>query len=56
MSGSYDNTIKIWDAQTGNNIKLILDHINPINSLRYSSDGKKIVSSSNDKTIKLWNA
>ncbi len=56
LSGSGDNTINIWNAQTGNIIKTIQGHTKSVLTVCYSSDGKRIISGSGDKTIKIWNA
>ena len=54
ISGSYDQTIKIWDVKTGKLLKTFTGHSDDINSLALSKDGKILVSSSGDKTIKIW--
>ena len=56
ISGSWDNTIKIWDANTGECLKTLEGHSNVVRSVAYSPDGRKIISGSTDKTIKIWNA
>ena len=54
ISGSRDNTIKIWDANTGQCLKTLEGHSNMISSVAYSPDGTEIISGSEDKTIKIW--
>ncbi|MBC7777583.1 MAG: TIR domain-containing protein [Phycisphaerae bacterium] len=55
-SGSGNNTIKIWDAGSGENTATLEGHTSAVYSVSFSPDGKKIASGSNDKTIKIWDA
>ena len=54
MSGSYDNTLKVWDAQTGQEPLTLKGHSDAVTSVSFSPDGKRIVSGSDDKTVKVW--
>ncbi|KAG8705904.1 POC1 centriolar protein A [Ceratobasidium sp. 395] len=57
VSGSYDNTIRIWDARTGKPVGLLLTgHTGGVLSVAYSPDGAYIASSSQDNTIRIWDA
>src|ERR1700709_2039630 len=57
VSGSEDNTIRIWEADTGNLVVgPMRGHIYSVTSVAYSSNGKYIVSGSRDKTIRIWEA
>ena len=55
VSGSDDNTIKLWDVETGQEIRTLKGHDNYVRSVNFSPDGKTLVSGSADRTIKLWN-
>ncbi|KIM23603.1 hypothetical protein M408DRAFT_252169 [Serendipita vermifera MAFF 305830] len=55
FSGSRDNTIRIWDAETGEVVVVPLKgHSDRIKSTSFSLDGKRVVSGSDDRTIRVW--
>ncbi|KAL0945632.1 hypothetical protein HGRIS_014786 [Hohenbuehelia grisea] len=57
VSGSWDNTIRVWDASTGSPTMPPLEgHTNTVNSVAFSPDGARIVSGSWDNTIRVWDA
>ncbi|KAE8362697.1 WD40 repeat-like protein [Aspergillus caelatus] len=56
VSGSRDKTIKLWDAQTGQQLRTLKGHSHWVNSVTFSPDSQIIASGSRDKTIKLWDA
>ena len=51
-TGSYDSTIKIWDIETGQEIRTLVGHTSGIRALQF--DEKKLISGSLDHTIKIW--
>ena len=55
-SGSDDKTVKIWEVETGRELRTLRGHSYDVNSVCYSPDGKYIASGSDDKTIKIWEA
>ena len=64
-SGSYsqvlgqpevDGDIKIWDVQTGTEIRSLRGHRGRVARVRFSPNGSLLASSGADGTIKLWNA
>ncbi|MDR3147660.1 MAG: hypothetical protein LBU00_04700 [Treponema sp.] len=55
-TGSSDNIIKIWDAESGQELRTLTGHSSYVYALDYSPDGRRIVSGSGDNTVKIWNA
>ncbi|KAG8739326.1 hypothetical protein FRC10_005784 [Ceratobasidium sp. 414] len=56
-SGSDDQTVRIWDAQTGQPVGQTLNgHTDSILSVAYSPDGAYIASGSDDETVRIWDA
>ena len=53
-SGSRDETIKLWDVDTGNVQATLKGHMAEVYSVTYSPDGKTLASGSHDAKIKLW--
>ncbi|MHA1342111.1 MAG: ADP-ribosylation factor-like protein, partial [Promethearchaeota archaeon] len=49
-----DNTIKIWDAESGKLLKTLEGHSSYVYSVSFSPDGTKLASGSDDHTIKIW--
>ncbi|KIO04629.1 hypothetical protein M404DRAFT_26080 [Pisolithus tinctorius Marx 270] len=57
VSGSWDKTLRVWDAETGVQIGSPLEgHRDDVYSVAFSPDGKRIVSGSGDKTVRVWDA
>jgi WD40 repeat protein len=55
VSGSRDNTIKLWDVKTGQEINTLTGHGNSVFSVAINPQGDILASGSKDRTIKLWN-
>lgn len=55
VSGSEDDTIKVWNLKTGNLNQTLSAHSDTVRSLAIAPDGQTLVSGSGDKTIKVWN-
>ncbi|KAL7320543.1 hypothetical protein PS15m_000422 [Mucor circinelloides] len=52
ISGSLDNTIKVWSLETGECLQTLFGHVQGIWTLAY--DKLRLVSGSNDGSLKLW--
>ncbi len=53
-SASTDKTIRIWNAQTGEEVATLTGHTDAVVTVAYSPDGSKLASGSDDSTIRLW--
>jgi WD40 repeat protein len=53
-SGSFDKTIKIWNAKTGSLVMTLRRHDGPIYSVAFSPDDKYVISCSWDSTVRIW--
>jgi WD40 repeat protein len=53
-SGSFDQTIRLWDRHTGMCLKILQGHTNWIHSVAFSPDGQLLASASSDQTIQIW--
>jgi WD40 repeat protein len=47
-------SLKLWDLATGNEIKQFKGHGGPVLCLALSRDGRRLISGSADKTMRLW--
>ena len=66
MHNVPENAVRIWDMERMAGILTIegeprpkpgtLKHTDGVMEVRWSADGKRIVSASDDKTLKMWNA
>jgi WD40 repeat protein len=56
VSGSYDKTVRIWDAVSGTIQHTLEGHTNSVVSVAFSFDGLRIVSGASDHTVRIWDA
>jgi WD40 repeat protein len=47
FSGSFDNTLKIWDLETGQEIRSLKGHTESVEAVAMTPDGSRAVSGSN---------
>jgi WD40 repeat protein/class 3 adenylate cyclase len=56
VTGSMDQTARIWDAATGAQLVVLSGHGGTVESATFSPDGRRIVTASDDKTARIWDA
>lgn len=50
-----NNTISIWNADTGALVRVIDAHIGAVRDVEYSPDGTELASGAEDNLVKIWN-
>ena len=53
-SASHDCTVKVWDAKSGQEVLTLRGHTGGVTSVCFSPDGTRLVSTSVDNTVKVW--
>lgn len=55
-SASRDDTVRLWDARSGQEQQTLKGHSSWVTAVAFSPDGLVVASASNDQTVKLWDA
>ena len=55
-SASEDQTVKVWDADSGQETLTLKGHTSSVTGVAFSPDGRRIASASVDETVKVWDA
>ncbi|OGL18517.1 MAG: hypothetical protein A3K12_12585 [Candidatus Rokubacteria bacterium RIFCSPLOWO2_12_FULL_71_19] len=53
-SAGGDQTIRLWEPDTGRDLRILRGHTGPVRALAFSPDGQLLASGSGDTTIRLW--
>ncbi len=56
LSGSYDGSIAVWDAKSGNLIKRFEGHGENVYRVRFFDKDSKIISTGYDGKVRIWDA
>ena len=55
MTKSVD-AVRLWDTKTGSEVRPLTGHKDTLMEASFSGDGKRLITTSNDKTARLWNS
>ena len=56
LSGSGDNSLKVWDASSGECLLTLSGHSFLVRACAWSPDGQRLLSGSDDNSLKVWDA
>ena len=54
VSGSVDNTLRVWDLDTGACTAVLEGHQGEVMGVTVTTDGRRAVSGSADRTVRVW--
>ena len=56
LTGSRDLTARLWDAQSGKELRTFTGHSQWVTSVAFAPDGKRVLTGSSDSTTRVWDA
>ena len=56
VSGSFDKTVRVWNAANGNIIQTYLGHSDRVQTVAWSPDSTRVASAGDDRAVHIWNA
>ncbi|HZH13345.1 MAG TPA: TIR domain-containing protein [Archangium sp.] len=56
LSGSWDNSLRVWDAASGECLLTLSGHASLVTACAWSPDGLRLLSGSSDKSLRVWDA
>ncbi|WP_224362127.1 eIF2A-related protein [Hyalangium versicolor] len=56
LSGSEDNSLRVWDASSGQCLLILSGHASSVYACAWSPDGQRLLSGSADNSLRVWDA
>ena len=53
-SGADDNTVRVWDVETGRALRVLEGHFASVLSVAWSPDGRRAFSGSVNAVMRIW--
>ncbi len=54
LSGSWDNTARLWDLSSGKTLQVFEGHAKSVFDAIFSPDQKKVLTAASDNSIRIW--
>ena len=54
LSAGFDKTLRLWDLETGKELRRFAGHTGRVLDVIISDDGSRALSGSDDGTVRLW--
>jgi WD40 repeat protein len=54
LTGGDDETARLWDVQSGTELRRFSGHNGPVTRVTFAPDGMSVLTASADKTARLW--
>ena len=55
-TASEDQSVRLWDARTGQEIMSLSGQTSAANQVAFSADGNRLAAASGDGTVRIWEA
>ncbi|MDQ7779860.1 MAG: pentapeptide repeat-containing protein, partial [Planctomycetota bacterium] len=53
-SGNSDSTVRLWDADTGRQLRVLKGHEESVRAVAFSPDGRRVASAGADDSVRVW--